>query len=179
MVSYRNSLAFGNWQNHRGTPSEIDYRNRYRRLRKLVKNKIDVRQEEYWGEVCEEIEKSIKIHDPATAFSIIRRLRRGSKRVENMPIKDKNGNLLVSSTVDPDLIDAIQIDDIPQAEEERQNAQPSVEEVRRALSQMESRKAPGNDEVTVTILKAGGEPVILWLYEIFSDIWKNKEMVED
>ena len=192
------SLAFINWQNHRGTKLETKYRNKYRRIRKLVKNKIDVRQKEYWDEICEEIETSIKIHDPATAFSIIRRLRGGSKRVENMPIKDRNGKLLVNSVdrlerwreyfkelfnvptaVDPDRIDEIQIDDIPKKEEERQNAQPSVEEIRKALNQMKSRKAPGNDEVTSDILKAGGEPVIKWLYELFYDIWKNEEMVEE
>ncbi|CAF4748714.1 unnamed protein product, partial [Rotaria socialis] len=55
------------------------------------------RQVEYWDEVCEDIEKSIKNKDPATAFSIIRRLRGGSKRVENIPVQDKNGKLLVNS----------------------------------------------------------------------------------
>jgi hypothetical protein len=194
----RKSLAFVNWQNHRGTQRETEYRNKYRRLRKLAKNKVDERQEEYWDEVCEEIETTIKFNDPATAFSIIRRLRGGSKRVENMPIKDKNGELLlnssdrlerwreyfdellnVTSLVDPDLINEIQIDPIPQAEEKRQNAEPSIDEVRKALRQMKSRKAPGNDEVTADILKAGGEPVIKWLHEMFTDVWKNEEAAEE
>ena len=192
------SLAFVNWQNYRGTQRESEYRNKYRRLRKLAKNKIDERQEEYWDEVCDEIETNIKFNDPATAFFIIRRLRGGSKRVENMPIKDKNGDLLlnssarlkrwreyfdellnVTSLVDPDLLNEIQIDPIPQVEEKRQNAQPSIDEVRKALRQMKSRKAPGNGEVTADILKAGGEPVIKWLHEMFTDVWTNEEIAEE
>ncbi|CAF1203414.1 unnamed protein product [Adineta steineri] len=191
------SLAFLNWQNHRGTKLEAKTRSKYKQLRKLAKKKIDARQIEYWDEICEEVENSIKLNDPANAFSIIRRLRGGSKRVENMPIKDRNGNLLLNSSdrlerwreyfhelfnvpsiVDQKIIDEIQIGTLSE-EEKRQNAAPSIEEVRKALFQMKSRKAPGNDEITADLLKAGGEPVIHWLYGIFVDIWKNEVMVQD
>ena len=40
------SLAFVDWQNHRGTKLETKYRNKYNRLRKLVKIKSDARQKE-------------------------------------------------------------------------------------------------------------------------------------
>ncbi|CAF0883692.1 unnamed protein product [Rotaria sordida] len=124
----KKSTAFVNWQNHRGTKLETDYANKYKRLRKLAKIKIDKRQEEYWDETCEEIEASIKLNDPANAFNIIRRLTGKRKRVENMPIKDKHGKLIlnataqlgrwreffdgelnVASSVDPQLIDQIKI----------------------------------------------------------------------
>ncbi|CAF2169496.1 unnamed protein product [Rotaria magnacalcarata] len=194
----KKAMAFVEWENHRGTNLEANYRNKYKRLRKLAKTKIEHRQEEYWDEICEDIEKFIKINDPANAFSIIRRLKRGNKRVENMPIKDKNGKLLVNSTdqlerwreyfcelfnihstVDPDVINEIQITTPSRSDLERQNAQPSIEEVERALNQMKSRKAPGSDEVTADILKAGGEPVIKWLHEIFNDVWENEKMVKE
>ena len=44
---------------------------------------------------------------------------------------------------------------------------------------MKSRRAPGSDEVTVDILKAGGEPIIRWLFEFFTDVWKNEQMVKE
>ncbi|CAM4967100.1 unnamed protein product [Rotaria socialis] len=159
---------------------------------------IEYRPEEYWDEVCEGIEKSIKSNDLATAFSSMRRLKRGSKRVENMPIVDKNGKLLVNSTdqlerwrkyfceslnvhstVDPYVINKVQITIPSKLELERQNTQPSFEEVKRALNQMKSRKAPEGDEVTADILKAGGEPVIKWLHEMFTDMWENEQAVKE
>ena len=192
------SLAFINWQKYCGTALETEYRNKYRRFRKLAKTKIKARQTEYWDEVCERIGNSIRLNDPAAAFFIIRCLRGESKRVENMPIKGKSGKLLlkladhlerwreyfnelfnVPSVIDSTLIDEILIDTISKDEEERQNALPSIEEIRRALNQMKSRKAPGSDEITADILKAGGAPIIQRLYEIFTDVWKNEEMMTD
>ncbi|CAM4860611.1 unnamed protein product [Rotaria socialis] len=164
-------ITFLEWQNHRGTSLEAVYRNKYKHLRKLAKAKIEHRQEEYWGEVCEGIEKSTKSNDPVTVFSIIRRLKGGSKRLENIPIEDKNVKLLVSSTdqlehwreyfcellnaystVDPCVINEVQITIASRLDLERQNAQPSFE------------------EVTADILKAGGEPVIKWLHKMFADV---------
>ena len=91
------SLVLINWQNYCGTALETEYRDKYRKLRKLAKTKIKARQTEYWNEVCEGIENSIRLNDPSTAFSIIRCLRGGSKRVENMPIKGKRDKLLLNS----------------------------------------------------------------------------------
>ncbi|CAF1924619.1 unnamed protein product [Rotaria magnacalcarata] len=191
-------MAFVERQNRRHTNLEADYRNKYKRLRKLAKTKIEHRQEKYWDEVCERIEKSIKSNDPATAFSIIRRLKGGSKRVENMPIGDKNGKLLVNSTdqlerwreyfcellnvhstVDPYVINEVQITTPSRLDLKRQNKQPSFEEVKIVLNQMKSRKAPGSDEVTADILKAGGESVIKWLHEMFTGMRENEQVVKE
>lgn len=42
------------------------------------------RQIEYWDEISEDIEKSMKNNDTATSFSIIKRLRGESKQPENL-----------------------------------------------------------------------------------------------
>ncbi len=39
---------------------------------------------------------------------------------------------------------------------------------------MNARKAQATDEVTVNIVKAGGEPVIRWFLEFFTDVWENE-----
>ncbi|CAF1454133.1 unnamed protein product [Rotaria sp. Silwood1] len=132
------SKAFIEWQNNRGSKLESKYHKNYKRLRKIAKIVTEHRQIEYWDEVCEDIEKSIKNNDLVTAFSIIRRLRGGSKRDENMPVQDKSGELLVNSkdtlkrwreyfhetlnvttSIDQDLIDQIQILTLSTTEERR------------------------------------------------------------
>jgi hypothetical protein len=67
--------AYVQWQLHRGTCEENKYRNHYRTLAKLVKNKVEARQRDYWAELSVDIENAVKNHDPATAFQIIRHLR--------------------------------------------------------------------------------------------------------
>jgi hypothetical protein len=47
---------------------------------------IDRRQTEYWDKISEGIEVAIKEHDAAIAYAMIRRLREGKQRVENMSI---------------------------------------------------------------------------------------------
>ena len=83
------AIAYVQWHNSRSSILEFNFYKNYKRLRKIVKKMTEHRQEEYWDEVCENIEKSIKNNDPVTAFSIIRRLGKGSKIDENMPVQDK------------------------------------------------------------------------------------------
>jgi hypothetical protein len=85
-VIEKKSLSFLAWQNNRGTSSESKARRKYVALRKLVKNMIDRRQTEYWDKISEGIEVAIKEHDAAIAYAMIRRLREGKQRVENMSI---------------------------------------------------------------------------------------------
>ena len=190
--------AFIEWQNNRGSILESKYHDNYKRLRKIAKKMSVHCQEEYWDEVCEDIEKSIRTNDPGTAFSIIKRLKGGSKRDENMPVRDKSDKLLVNSrdtlgrwreffyetlnvcsSVDQNLIDKIEIATLSTIEERIQNVPISVEEVTKALSQTKSRKAPSSDEITTDILKAGGEPVVQWLFNFFTDTWENEHMVKE
>jgi hypothetical protein len=118
------------------------------------------RQEECWDKVCENISKSIKDNDSATAFSIIRRMRGGSKRVEKIPVDDKTGklfvnsrdtlkcwrtffceNLNVCSSVDQNLIDQIQIRLLSTIEEHIQSAQTSIQEVKKSGKPNEIKKS--------------------------------------
>ncbi|CAF1351176.1 unnamed protein product [Rotaria magnacalcarata] len=192
------STTYFKWQQHRGSIMEQKYRKNYITQRKLVKILIDKRQTEYWDELSIYIESAIKQHDPATAYTMIRRLRGGRQSVEDMPIHNKYGTLLlnsndrlerwkefysellnVNSIIEPTLLDQIKPASLSTMEQHRQDKEPTLDEVQQALQQMKNRKAPGKDNVTAELLKAGGIPVIKWLHEIFVDIWKNEQMVAD
>ncbi len=132
------SIAFVGRQNNHGPKLESKYHKNYKRLRKIAKRMAEHPEEEYWDEVCEDIERSIRKNEPATAFFIIRRLRGGSKRVENIPVQDKSGKVLVNSrdtlkrwheffceslnvcsSIDQNLTDQIQIPTLSTTEEHR------------------------------------------------------------
>ena len=87
--------------------------------------------------------------------------------------------LNVNSTIDPSVANAIQPATISYAKKVRQEKSPIIVEVQMALKQMKSGKAPGNDEITADLLKAGGMPVLKWLYHLFVEIWKTEQMIED
>ncbi|CAF1408276.1 unnamed protein product [Didymodactylos carnosus] len=194
----KKSEAYLHWQNRLGKHNEQKYRSKYRALAKLVKRKIEARQFEYWDEISCEIENAIKQHDPATAYAMIRRLRGRNKNMDNTSIQDKNGKMLLNSkdrlsrwreyfcellnvhtVIDLTILQQIPIPAIDKAEETRQDKPPSLPEVVQAIKQMKSRKAPGKDDVTAELLKAGGLELALWLHQIIVDVWINEQMVED
>ncbi|CAF4739673.1 unnamed protein product, partial [Rotaria sp. Silwood2] len=161
------------------------------------KSLVNKRQIDYWDELSK-IETAIINRDPATAYTMIRRLKGVKQNVENSPIQDKNGKLLtnsrnqldrwreyfsellnVNSVVDPHVIDHISTPVTPTAEQDRQNEPLTLEEISQALKQMKNRKAPSNYDISTDILKAGELPVLKWLHEIFVDIWQNEEIVDD
>ncbi|CAF5066742.1 unnamed protein product, partial [Rotaria magnacalcarata] len=192
------SAAYVKWQNHRGTADEDKYKGKYTVLRKVVKNMINERQIEYWNKVSSEIETAITQHDPATAYAIIRRFKSGKQDVQNMSVKKKGTMLLrsdeklerwrehfeellvnVNSAVGTHTIDSISIPNISTLEIQRQDKIPTLEEIQLALSQMKSKKAPGNDGIIVDILKAGGTPGLIWLKELSVEIWENERIPEN
>ncbi|CAF3935647.1 unnamed protein product [Rotaria sp. Silwood1] len=160
--------------------------------------KIEARQVEYWDELSIEIENAIKQHDPATAYAMIRRLRGGRAKIENLPIFDKQGCLLTNSNERlnhwkdyfndllsvPSIVDQATIQQIPSAtitvsEQERQDQIPTLNQVQCAIKQMKNGKAPGSNGISIDVIKAGGLPLAKWLHEIFVDIWENEIMIEN
>jgi hypothetical protein len=129
---------------------------------------------------------------------VIRQLKGGRINVDNIPIQKKQGNLLsnskdvmlrwreyfcellnVHSSIDPHIFQQIPILIIPTTEQIRQDKPLSLSEVHDAIKQMKNRKAPGIDNISADVLKAGGMPMAKWVHEILCDVWNSEEMVED
>ncbi|CAF4719350.1 unnamed protein product, partial [Rotaria sp. Silwood2] len=140
--------AYAKWIASRGTKLEKKCREKYVELRKLVKEKLIARQTEYWNELSEKIEATIKEHHPTTAYAMIRQLRGGKTRIENMPILDKQGNFLCSAgerlerfkeyfnellnvkvIIDPTTANTIRPKNISPTEKSRQEKPPTIMEV--------------------------------------------------
>ncbi|CAF4488350.1 unnamed protein product, partial [Rotaria sp. Silwood2] len=162
-------------------------------MAKLSKNTI-----EYWDELSLEIEKAVKQHDLGTAYAMLRRLKGGRAKIEEMPIWDKYGNLLtnsndrldrwreyfsdllnVPSTTDPTILHQIQPPPIASKEEQRQNKPPTLVEVEEAIRRMKSGKAAGHDGLPADVIKAGGRTLARRLHQIFVDVWEDEEAIDD
>ncbi|CAF3906760.1 unnamed protein product [Rotaria sp. Silwood1] len=129
---------------------------------------------------------------------MIRRLKGGKAKIEEMPIHDKQGKLLtngherlhrwskhfrellnVSSTVDPSIIQRISISQISPEEQKRQDKPPSLLEVEEAIRRMKSGKAPGMDGLSTDVIKAGGRALSTRLHALFVEIWEEEKTIDD
>ena len=55
----------------------------------------------------------------------------------------------------------------------------SKDEVKKVISRLKRRKAPGYDKISSEVLKAGGQTIIEILHKIFNSIWSQEKTPED
>ena len=51
---------------------------------------------------------------------------------------------------------------------------PLIEEVSRAISELKNDKSPGTDEITVELIKHGGEDLVNFCHKLCNKIWMDK-----
>ena len=51
------------------------------------------------------------------------------------------------------------------------------EEVERAVRKMKSNKAPGVSEVSIDMVKTGGEEGIRWMWEVLREVWRSERIL--
>ncbi|CAF3834114.1 unnamed protein product, partial [Rotaria magnacalcarata] len=155
-------------------------------------------QHEYWEELSIDIENAVKVHDPTTAFQIIRRLRGNGQSITHIPVHDKNGLTLTNSkdqlnrwkeyfdemlnvdtTINEQILQQIPSPTVDAEELSRQDAVPTLDEVVKAVGQIKNKKAPGKDDVPVELLKAGSHYIAEWLHEIIRDVWEQEVTVKE
>ena len=74
-----------------------------------------------------------------------------------------------------------EVEDIPERDEDLlvNMDPPTANEVKSAIDNMKSGKAPGADGVSAEMLKAGGDVITETLTEIFKEIWEEEEIPVD
>jgi hypothetical protein len=162
-------------------------------LQKLAKKACEERQVEYLDELILETEQAIKQNNPSSVYAMIRRLRGGRARIEDMPIRNSYGTCLTSSTERlerwkeyfsnilnvPSVLATITSSPISSQEDDRQHKPTSLEEVEDAISRMRSGKASGIDGVTADVLKVGASNFAKRLHHLFFDVWEDEDLVND
>ena len=53
------------------------------------------------------------------------------------------------------------------------------DEVRKTIENLKNNKSPGMDDITAEMLKAGGECIIKWMYQLCTQVWNSGEVPED
>ena len=116
----------------------------------------------------------------------------GGFRSCDIPMKDADGVVITSVEKQTQLwkthFETIfnkeaprEVEDIPESDEDLlvNMDPPTANEVKSAIDNMKSGKAPGADGISEEMLKAGGDIIIETLTEMFKEIWKEEEIPVD
>ena len=184
---------FRKWMKTRTAEDRLEYtmaRNVAERVKKEAK-------EACWRQIGEDLENDLQ-GTKKLLYSLARGYR-GGKGEGTYAIKDKQGNLLtqtdeigerwkeyfyelLNAEQDPELTEEYNSGNIGAeelAENNREEAQITTDEVKDAIAKMKNRKSPGDDELPVEILRAGGECVIKQLHKMYNTAYITERIPSD
>jgi hypothetical protein len=138
---------------------------------------------------CLELETASRQNDLRKLFGKVKEISGGvALKARNSNVKDENGKLLTSDTQikarwydyckelynQNVSIDNTVIDELWQSNNEDED-EPDllVEEVRAAISKLKTRKAPGVDGIEGDLIRNGGETMVKVMHKICSKIWQT------
>ena len=164
-----------------------NYRSKDREVEKSVRRDKRKRAED----LAQEAENAVQMGRMKTVYDMTKKLTNEKRKAVNS-VRDKSGQLITEESqkrsgwkehFEEILNRPEQENPIgqPNTEEisERVNVTPdyiSAGEIRRAMSDMKSRKAPGRDGITVELLKADNIITESLLEELFRIIWDTEEI---
>ena len=160
-----------------------------RELRRRAVKAVRRDKEARVRELCEAVESHITTSDSRLAYRAIRKLRSSGPPASGLSVRAADGTILSEEAevkarwagyfeelyrVDPprneisvDGVEALVADPPISCEP------PTLEETRKALDQLKEGKAPGSCGIHVEMLKAGGEPALMALHNLFCSIWDS------
>ena len=164
---------------------------RYSTLDKEVKRKTKADKRAFIENLADEAETAAQMQNMATLYKITKALAGGFKNCD-IPMKDADGVVITSVEEQTQLwkthFETIlnkeaprEVEDIPESDEDLlvNMDPPTANEVKSAIDNMKSGKAPGADGVSAEMLKAGGDVITETLTEIFKEIWEEEEIPVD
>ena len=164
---------------------------RYSTLDKDVKRKTKADKRTFIENLADEAETAAQMQNMATLYKITKALAGRFKNCD-IPMKDADGVVITSVEEQTQLwkthFETIlnkeaprEVEDIPERYEDLlvNMDPPTANEVKSAIDNMKSGKAPGADGVSAEMLKAGGGVITETFPEIFKEIWEEEEIPVD
>ena len=169
------------------------YNERYKELNKAVKKSCLTDKNEWFKQKGEETQNAVCRNDTKTLYRIIRDLN-GSQSNSNVPIKDKNGKVLLTieeqtnrwvehfkevlNQPHPEILHDFDTETADkQFDVSLENF--SEENVTAAVQKLKNNKAPGLDNIISEMLKNGGECSTESLTSLLNNCWQHQLVPEE
>ena len=149
-------------------------------------------RDKWWRTKAVELEKNMKMNNVQRVFEILNLKKKVKKKIEG--IKDKDGRLIKNEEEQlkrwkgyfEELFNVERVveerkdgGEAKIIDGEKQSECPTKEEVRKAVARLKSFKAAGPDGIVAEVLKAGGEPVVEWIWRILQKVWNQEQIIDE
>ena len=159
---------------------------RYSQLKKEIEKECTKAKEEWWNKKCEEVEQLEAKHESRAMHEKIKEITgQGSRKRGSNCIKDKDGKLLF----DEDEIKTRWEEYVSELYDDNRGDQPEIEdengeevlfsEVEKAIKELKSGKAAGNDMITSEMIKALDDAGVEIIHKLVNNIYKTGNIPSD
>ena len=165
----------------------------YVHSRSRAQTKLREMKNRWWQTKSEELQSAANRHDLKAFYQGLKAVY-GPRETGAIPVRSKDGTMLTDQAKirerwaehfqavlnqHSDFDDSV-LDELPQwPTANHLDEAPTDEEVRRAVNQMSTGKAPGIDGIPAEILKHGGEELLQQLTNLFTQIWNENSVPQD
>ena len=175
-------------------PSNAEMRKVYSKLNKEVKKAVKVAKNKNFESKIKQLENQYQKNDSHNLFKTVKELEGKPKKRLSM-VKDETGakhfqmgkvlklweehfekHLNTSFEHDENALQSLEPIHVKSQE---QVPDITKEEISSAIRKMKNRKAPGADEITTEVIRAGGEKMIHMLHKIYNQILKTEKTPTD